>query len=256
MPIMVAAIAGGASLLGAGVSYMGAQDANDTNQSIANQNTATNIAEAQKTRDFQAEMSNTAYQRAVKDMQAAGLNPMLAYTQGGASTPSGATGYAQQAAPMQNKGAVAAQGISDAGSKPFQIQQMMAQTDQLKANSAQQITQAELNKAQAIKTLVDADLSVSNKNRADAETQAAQNLSILHAANTARAKQETAYSSAAQANISEQTKRAVYENVGAANEARVNESFYGKYMRPFIRDIVGASGAANSAAGAASRLSR
>ncbi|WGL31144.1 DNA pilot protein [Dipodfec virus UOA04_Rod_751] len=46
-------------------------------------------AEAQKNRDYQTEMSNTSYQRAVKDMQAAGINPLLAVSQGGASTPSG-----------------------------------------------------------------------------------------------------------------------------------------------------------------------
>lgn len=49
-----------------------------------------NSNEAQKERDWQTQMSNTAYQRAIADMKAAGINPVLAYSQGGASSGSGA----------------------------------------------------------------------------------------------------------------------------------------------------------------------
>lgn len=73
--------------IGAGVSGMiGQSEANKANKQIANDQMA-----------FQERMSNTAYARAMQDMRSAGLNPMLAYSQGGASAPQGA------AATMQNE---------------------------------------------------------------------------------------------------------------------------------------------------------
>lgn len=49
-----------------------------------------NSAEALANRQFQERMSSTSYQRAVEDMKKAGLNPILAFANGGASTPGGA----------------------------------------------------------------------------------------------------------------------------------------------------------------------
>lgn len=63
-------------------------------QSISN---AFSASEAQKSRDFSERMSSTAYQRAMSDMRAAGLNPALAISQGGASTPSSASASASSA---------------------------------------------------------------------------------------------------------------------------------------------------------------
>lgn len=60
-------------------------------QSSANQAMQFEADQAAINRQWQEQMSNTAYQRAVADMKAAGLNPILAYQQGGAATTSGAT---------------------------------------------------------------------------------------------------------------------------------------------------------------------
>lgn len=108
------AIPAAASLVGGLIGKSGQESANETN-----------IALGREQMEFQERMSSSAYQRAVQDMQKAGLNPMLAYSQGGASTPVGSMPQVQNAA-----GA----GLASA-----------AQT----MNTMQGMQQLELNKAQA-----------------------------------------------------------------------------------------------------------
>lgn len=65
--------------------------------SNAKQAQSFNAKEAQKTRDWQEDMANTAHQREMADLKKAGLNPVLSVFDGGAATPSGATASGQAA---------------------------------------------------------------------------------------------------------------------------------------------------------------
>lgn len=77
--------AGGISALGGIVSNIFAGSRQKEQEKFAAQ-------QAQQQMDFQERMSSTAYQRGMADMKAAGLNPILAYQKGGASSPTGAMG--------------------------------------------------------------------------------------------------------------------------------------------------------------------
>lgn len=153
------ALQGVGSMVGAGLNYKGAKEANKMNMQLAREQMDFqrgsnreamdfSSSQAQRQMDFQERMSNTAYQRSMADMQAAGLNPILAFQQGGASSPSGSSAQgvssAGSRAEVRNKYAGAVSSALQAMSIGAQIEQTVALTKLMKAELPEKQAQADV----------------------------------------------------------------------------------------------------------------
>ena len=125
MPVTAALIAGGASIIGGSMSRSGQSSANRQNLKIARENRA-----------WQEQMSNTAYQRATKDLEAAGLNRILAMGSP-ATTPGG------NVATMQNVAAQQGQQIGEAGAKAMSAKMVAQQIRNMRAQEQLTLAQAQ-----------------------------------------------------------------------------------------------------------------
>ena len=218
----------GSSLGSAYMGYKGQQEANETN-----------IALGREQMSFQERMSNTAYQRATEDMKAAGLNPMLAYQQGGASSPAGAMPQ------VQNKTAAALANMTGVQN----LLKLRAETENVEADT--QLKFASAGQVNATTDNVKADLK-RIMNMSDASVWEPRRAQAMMENSTYETKRLEAI---VQANYPEiqrvvnHAKLLGLEIPKALNEALAEQTAFKRYVSPFIKDAGALVNSAGSVVG-------
>lgn len=139
----------GPSLVSSALSLFGGKKRNDAAKK-----------EAKKNRDWQERMSNTAHQREVIDLRAAGLNPILSGTGGmGASSPAGSMATVEDAyTPAAQTGINTYQASTARQLVEAQLDTQKAQAENYRANSAYALAQTETERNRPENIASDTDL--------------------------------------------------------------------------------------------------
>lgn len=147
--------------IGTALDWFGGNSANRNNYDIMRKTNAFNEQMMREQMSFQERMSNTSWQRGVADMKAAGINPIMAFSQGGASTPSGGLISGSSGAPQQNP-------FRGAASSAIQLARLKTELDNIRSQTEKANSDTALNKALKVSAEKDAQLKSSSARVASA----------------------------------------------------------------------------------------
>lgn len=235
------------SVIGGAASLFGGMQANAANAAMAREQMA-----------FQERMANTQYQRAVTDLQKAGLNPMLAYSQGGNAVPSGAMAQIHDAVGPAVSSAVQGYQAHQA------VETAKAQAENLKADTLKKSADTAFVNQETIRSAADTALAPYRQGLMSAQAHGASQLATLHGAQTDSVNISNRYSpgrlsaeidqikAMTQQNLSNVSLNQVtsalrgYEIPHAQNAAEAEKSWWKQNVSPYLPDV--ATGASSAAA--------
>lgn len=252
-----------ASVGGSLLNYQGQKEANETSIEEAAKNREFNSAEAAKQRAWQEQMRGTGYQTAMADLKAAGLNPMLAYSQGPAAMPTGATASSSALPQISNK----MQAALSASATAAQIANTHASTEKTKADTAVSLATAKQVEAQTHLTSTSTtNIAQQTENLKEQIAQIRESVKLQAQQGTTEQQRRVLMSydaqlkqiqaeveneriplTKAQTQLTRiQGRLAQYDIAGARAKSDSNETWYGRNVRPYLNDAVKGANSAGS----------